>query len=90
MPSTYLDSEGEEAKENSAIEVESDLILPIYTDTEIMMDDVSLYNVDFMSRFEKFKVDERRFVCWFERTETHGRRKHSGMGEKKGRIQSRH
>ena len=33
---------GEEAKENSAMEVESDLILPIYTDTEIMMDDISL------------------------------------------------
>ena len=48
----------EEAKENSAMEVESDLILPIYTDADIMTDDISLFNVDFMSRFEKFKVDE--------------------------------
>ena len=53
---------GEEAKENSAMEVESDLILPIYTDTEFMMDDISLCNVDFMSRFEKFKVDEVSIV----------------------------
>ena len=49
---------GEEAKENRAMEVESDLILPIYTDTEILMDAISLSNVDFMSRFEKYKVDE--------------------------------
>ena len=36
MPSTYLDrEEGKGKKENSAMEVESDLILPIYTDTEI-------------------------------------------------------
>ena len=49
---------GEEAQENSAMEVESDLLLPIYTDTGIMMDDINLSNVDFMSRFEKFKVDE--------------------------------
>ena len=54
MPSTYLDREGEEQKENSAMEVESDLTLPIYTDTEIMMDDISLSDVKFMSRFEKF------------------------------------
>ena len=40
------------------MEVESGLILPIYTDTELMMDDFSLSNVEFMSRFEKFKVDE--------------------------------
>ena len=44
---------GEEQKENSAMEVESDLTLPIYTDTEIMMDDMSLSNVGFMNRFEK-------------------------------------
>ena len=49
---------GEEAKENSVMEVESDLILPIYTDTEILMDDISLSIVEFMSRFEKLKVDE--------------------------------
>ena len=36
MPSTYLDrEEGKGKKENSAMEVELDLILPIYTDTEI-------------------------------------------------------
>ena len=40
------------------MEVESDLILPIYTDTELLMDDISLSIVEFMSRFEKFKVDE--------------------------------
>ena len=40
------------------MEVESDLILPIYTDTEILMDDISLSIVKFMSRFEKLKVDE--------------------------------
>ena len=49
---------GEEAKVNSAMEVESDLFLPTYTDTEILMDDMSLSIVEFMSRFEKFKVDE--------------------------------
>ena len=36
MPSPYLDrEEGKGKKENSAMEVESDLILPIYTDTVI-------------------------------------------------------
>ena len=49
---------GEEAKVSSAMEVESDLFLPAYTDTEILMDDMSLSIVEFMSRFEKFKVDE--------------------------------
>ena len=48
----------EKAKENSAMEVESDLILPIYTYTEILMDDISLSIVEFMSRFKKLKVDE--------------------------------
>ena len=40
------------------MEVESGLKLPAYTDTVIMMDDVSLYMTSFMSRFKKFKVDE--------------------------------
>ena len=40
------------------MEVESDLILSIYTDTEILMNDISLSMVEFVSRFEKFKVDE--------------------------------
>ena len=38
--------------------MQSDLILPIYTDTEIMMDDISPSNVDFKCIFEKFQVDE--------------------------------
>jgi len=38
--------------------VQSDLILPIYTDKEIMMDDISPSNVDFNCIFEKFQVDE--------------------------------
>ena len=52
MPSTHLDRERDEAKDNSAMEVESDLILPVYTDTAIMMNDINLSTVDFMSRFE--------------------------------------
>ena len=42
----------------SAMEVESGWKLPDYTDTEMLMDDMGLTLVDFMSRFEKFKVDE--------------------------------
>ena len=42
----------------SAMEVESGWKLPDYTDTEILMDDMGLSLVDFMSRFENFKVDE--------------------------------
>ena len=42
----------------SAMEVESGGKLPDYTDTEILMDDMGLSLVDFMSRFENFKVDE--------------------------------
>ena len=38
--------------------VQSDLILPIYTDKEIMIDDISPSNVDFKCIFEKFQVDE--------------------------------
>ena len=38
--------------------MQSDLILPIYTDKEIMMDDISPANVDFKCIFEKFQVDE--------------------------------
>ena len=40
------------------MEVESDLTLPVYTETEVLMDDVQLSTIDFMSRFERFKVDE--------------------------------
>ena len=38
--------------------MQSDLILPIYTDKEIMMDNISPSNVDFKCIFEKFEVDE--------------------------------
>ena len=41
--------------------IESDLKLPAYTDTEIMMDDESISVIDFMSSFENFKVDEISF-----------------------------
>ena len=37
--------------------MQSDLILPIYTDKEIMMDDISPSNV-VKCIFEKFQVDE--------------------------------
>jgi len=40
------------------MEVVSGWKLPNYTDTEMLMDDMGLTLVDFMSRFEKFKVDE--------------------------------
>ena len=40
------------------MDIESGLKLPAYTDTEIIMDDESISVIDFMSRFEKFKVDE--------------------------------
>ena len=42
----------------SAMEVKSGWKLPDNTDTEMLMDDIGLSLVDFMSRFEKFKVDE--------------------------------
>ena len=42
----------------SAMEVANGWKLPDYTDTQILMDDMGLSLVDFMSRFEKFKVDE--------------------------------
>ena len=40
------------------MDIESDVILPSYTDTEIVMDDMSISITEFISRFEKFKVDE--------------------------------
>jgi len=49
---------GEEVLNTNAMEIESDLKLPKYTDTEVMMDDFSISLTEFMSRFEKFKVDE--------------------------------
>ena len=50
--------EKEERTIFSAMDVESNVLLPIYTDTEILMDDSSISLTDFISRFEKFKVDE--------------------------------
>ena len=48
-----------EAKtEEKAMEIDSGLKLPTYTDTETMMDDENISLIEFMSRFEKFKVDE--------------------------------
>ena len=38
--------------------VEIGLKLPACTDMEIMMNDANIYVIEFMSRFEKFKVDE--------------------------------
>ena len=38
--------------------VESDLKLPAHTDMEIMIDDANISVIEFLSRFEKFKVDE--------------------------------
>ena len=58
VPSTRLGRDREPAKANSAVEVESYLTLPVYTETEVLMDDVQLSTIDFMSRFERFKVDE--------------------------------
>jgi hypothetical protein len=40
------------------MDIESDVILPSYTDTEIIMDNMSISTTEFISRFEKFKVDE--------------------------------
>jgi len=42
----------------SAMEVDSGLKLPAYSEVENMMDDTNIKLVDFMSRFEKFRVDE--------------------------------
>ena len=42
----------------SPMEVEGGWKLPDYTGTEIMMDNMGLSLVEFMSRFEKFRVDE--------------------------------
>ena len=47
-----------ETEQTRAMDIETDLKLPIYTDTKIMMDDCNLSMIEFMSRFEKFKVDE--------------------------------
>ena len=41
--------------------VESDLKLPVCTDMEIMMEDANISVIEFMSRFEKFKVDDTCF-----------------------------
>ena len=49
---------GEEVVNTNAMEIESDLKLLKYTDTEVLMDDFSMSMTDFMRRFEKFKVDE--------------------------------
>ena len=43
---------------NNAMKTDSHLKLPGFPDTEILMDDVSLSVINFMSRFEKFRVDE--------------------------------
>ena len=43
---------------SSAMKVDSGLKLPEYTDTEIMMGDTGLSLIEFMRRFEKFKMDE--------------------------------
>ena len=40
------------------MDIKSGLKLPAYTDMEIIRDDDSISMIDFMSRFEKFKVDE--------------------------------
>ena len=42
----------------SAMEVDSGLKLPAYSQVENMMDDTNITLVDFMSRFEKIRVDE--------------------------------
>ena len=40
------------------MDIKSDLELPAYTDTEIIMDEENISVIDFMSSFEKFKLDE--------------------------------
>ena len=45
-----------EIERTSAMELETDFKLPSYTDTELLMDDLKLSTIEFMSRFEKFKV----------------------------------
>ena len=40
------------------MDVVSIFVLPKYTDTENLMDDTNISVVEFMSRFETFKVDE--------------------------------
>ena len=42
----------------NTMDIESDVILPSYTDTEIVMDDMSISITEFITRFEKIKVDE--------------------------------
>ena len=44
--------------DTGAMDMKSDLKLSAYTETEIKMDDESIPVIDFMSRFEKFKVDK--------------------------------
>ena len=41
-----------------AMEIENGLKLPVYTDTEVLMDELTLSPTEFMSSFEKFKWDE--------------------------------
>ena len=41
-----------------AMEIENGLKLLVYTDTEVSMDELTLSPMEFMSRFEKFKVNE--------------------------------
>ena len=38
-----------------AMEIENGLKLPVYTDTEILMNDLTLSSTEFMNRFEKFE-----------------------------------
>ena len=60
-PKSFTTKPEEKAETNAdagAMDIESGLKLPAYTDTEIIMDDESISSIDFMSRFEKFKVDE--------------------------------
>ena len=38
-----------------AMEIENGLKLPVYTDTEILMNDLTLSPTEFMNRFEKFQ-----------------------------------
>ena len=38
-----------------AMEIKNGLKLPVYTDTEILMDDLTLSPTEFMNRFEKFQ-----------------------------------
>ena len=43
---------------HNTMEIDSNLKLPGFTDAEILMDDISLSMINFMSRLEKLRVDE--------------------------------